>query len=99
MDKFSEDNFYRIMTNLSVCSRPISLRRQLSQKEFENLDMAISDVTDMMGMFHDRFASQFKHDPRKRRCCPNDNCQSIYAYFYDDFHYCPKCGTKLEGVE
>ena len=93
---FSEENFYRTMTNLhiytKIFTRPGYVPTKESQSELYNI---VEETTQMSYMLHDNFHNQFNHNPKVRRVCPNENCHHIYAYFYEDFLYCPKCGTKL----
>lgn len=91
---FTEDQFFRITTNTRILSR------DLHKNGYGKLKESIDQLIDYAGSCHDMFANQFHHNPRARRICPNPECHSIYAYFYEDFLYCPKCGTKLEtGVK
>ena len=91
---FTEDQFFRIITNARILSR------DLHKNGYGRLQETIDQLIDYAGSCHDLFANQFHHSPRARRICPNTECHSIYAYFYEDFLYCPKCGTKLEtGVK
>lgn len=91
---FTEDQFFRISTNTRILSR------DLHKEGYGELKESIEQLLDYAGSLHDKFADQFHHIPRTRRICPNPECHSIYAYFYEDFLYCPKCGTKLEtGVK
>lgn len=87
---FTEDQFFRISTNTRILSR------NLHKEGYSELQESIDQLLDYAGSCHDKFADQFHHNPRARRICPNPECHGIYAYFYDDFLYCPKCGTKLE---
>lgn len=87
---FTEDQFFRISTNVRILSR------NLHKEGYGELQESINQLLDYAGSCHDKFADQFRHNPRARRICPNPKCHSIYAYFYEDFLYCPKCGTKLE---
>lgn len=87
---FTEDQFFRITTNVRILSR------NLHKEGYGELQESIDQLLDYAGSCHDKFADQFHHNPRARRICPNPECHGIYAYFYEDFLYCPKCGTKLE---
>ena len=91
---FTEDQFFRITTNVRI------LARNLLKEGYSELQESIDQLIDYASSCHDKFTDQFHHDPRARRICPNPECHGIYAYFYEDFLYCPKCGTKLEtGVK
>ena len=87
---FTEDQFFRITTNVHILSR------NLPKEGYEQLQESIEELIDYAASCHDKFADQFHHNPRARRICPNLKCDGIYAYFYEDFLYCPKCGAKLE---
>ena len=100
--KFSEDTFNRLMQNGDIRVR--NLENAPRSKQFpdivglqtELVDAVARDMRqmmEMMGMYERKFGSQFKLGTR--RVCENPNCMHKYAYFYDDFLYCPKCGTKL----
>lgn len=58
---------------------------------YRYINRTAEDVSQLIDLFDD----QFKHNAKIRRVCPNLNCNSKYAYFYEDFLYCPKCGTEL----
>lgn len=94
---FSEENFYRTMTNLHIITKHLTMpeHRVLTEEDQSRLYIAVEEATKMAYMLERNFFEQFKHTPRIRRVCPNPECKCIYAYFYEDFLYCPKCGTKL----
>lgn len=87
---FTEDQFFRITTNVRILSR------DLYKNGYGELQESIDQLIDYAASYHDKFADQFHHNPRARRICPDPECHSIYAYFYEDFLYCPKCGTRLK---
>ena len=87
---FTEDQFFRITTNVRILSR------KLPKEGYSELHGSIDQLIDYAESCHDKFADQFHHNSRARRICTNPECHGIYAYFYEDFLYCPKCGTKLE---
>lgn len=101
--KFTEDNCHRIINNLSIIvegrlSR--AARREepyilITKKEAVDMSNCAREAGEMVSMLADNFSDQFHHNPRTRRICPNEKCKTVYAYFYEDFLYCPKCGTKL----
>ena len=105
---FSDDQFYRLMQNCYIDLKLISTPFEgVRGTQFENgrydiceryINQTVQDVSqliDLAGQLHDRFHNQFKNNIDVRRICPNPDCKSRYAYFYEDFLYCPKCGTKL----
>lgn len=95
---FSEDQFIRVSTNLRICFRNVCRPGDIvTEEQCKRLYVAAEEACDMMHQLDYNFSSQFHHNPRARRVCPNQNCHSIYAYFYEDFLFCPKCGTKLIG--
>ena len=109
MDKtiFTEDNFYRTLTNMSIAMRGTieypcgkaerdnSMWFAIQTKDANNLSRAVREFEEMAFMLECNFSDQFHHTSTIRRICENPNCHTIYAYFYEDFLYCPKCGTKL----
>lgn len=104
--KFSEETFDRLMQNGSIWIRSLETApRSKSMPNLIILQMELVDaitrdmqqMMEMMGMYESKFRSQFK--PGTRRVCENPNCMHTYAYFYDDFLYCPKCGTKLKDTD
>lgn len=104
---FSEDTYHKLAQNASVYLRQLDC--VFDRTNSEN-GLALVPLWVVRGIYHDleewcRFASgfesfynqQFKYG--KRKICPNKDCASHYAYFYDDFRFCPKCGRELtEGV-
>lgn len=104
--KFSEETFNRLMQNGSIWIRNLETApRSKSMPNLVILQMELVDaitrdmqqMMEMMGMYESKFGSQFKTGTR--RVCDNPNCLHKYAYFYDDFLYCPKCGTKLTTTD
>lgn len=95
--EFIEDHFYRVMQNLDiVCKQLTTPQRLIITDEWKSrLRIACEEARDIAYMLHENFSGQFNHNPKVRRVCPNPECKHIYAYFYEDFLYCPKCGTKL----
>ena len=67
----------------------------LSVQDCFNIYQASQEVMSMAYLLESHFFEQFKHNSRVRRICPNQDCHTIYAYFYEDFLYCPKCGMQL----
>ena len=98
--KFTEENFFRIINNFGiVVTHKFYKTKQpyiiISRKEANDMRRCSEEIVGMACMLQDKFAKQFHHNPRARKICPNEDCKTIYAYFYEDFVYCPKCGTKL----
>lgn len=105
---FTQDEFHRTLTNLSIvehqtisypCSKAERDYRRsfsISVNDANNLNRRINDFVLMAVLLERHFSDQFKHNPKARAICPNPDCHGIYAYFYEDFRFCPKCGTKLE---
>lgn len=81
----TEDNWWRIITNYRVAKK--------------NFDRSANDLEEFAMEMYSKIADQFKHDPSARRWCPNPFCETVYAYFFTDWEYCPKCGTKLSKGE
>lgn len=99
---FSDDQFYRLMQNCSIDLKLISTPAAFESGRYDicalYINRTVKDVSQLMNLarqLHDRFHNQFKDNVRVRRVCPNPNCKNKYAYFYEDFLYCPKCGTEL----
>lgn len=104
---FSEDTYHKLGQNASIYLRQIERVIDSTRMDSETAVVPLWVVT---GVQHDleewcQFASgfesfynrQFKYG--KRKICPNKDCASHYAYFYEDFRFCPKCGHELkEGV-
>ena len=100
--QFSDDHFYRLIQNCSIDLKIISTPAAFDDDHYSisafNINRTVEDVSQLMdfaSQLHNRFDDQFKHNAKIRRVCPNLNCKSKYAYFYEDFLYCPKCGTEL----
>lgn len=81
----TEDNWWRIITNYRVAKK--------------NFDRSADELEEFSMEMYSKFADQFTHDPGARRWCPNQNCNTVYAYFFADWEFCPKCGTKLTKGE
>ena len=95
---FTEDHVFRVSTNLRVTSKSIVRPgRTITYADQEQMNMAVEEAMDIYHQLADKFSDQFHHNPGARRVCPNPACHHIYAFFYDDFLYCPQCGTKLIG--
>lgn len=84
MERFSDENFYRLSQNLSIDSRLV---------KNERIQEDLYDAIGMLNMYHQKFEGQFNRGARSR--CPNPECKCVYAYFYDDFKFCPRCGAEL----
>ena len=110
MKEFSQDEFDRSFTNLHILMRSV-IDYGLSEarnsghpyipvpvKQAELLSNAYSQHIEIESVLANRFSDQFRNDQAPCRVCNNPNCKSQYAYFYDDFLYCPRCGTKLKTV-
>lgn len=100
--KFSDDQFYRLMQNCSIDLKLISTPAAFESGRYDICELYInqtvqdvSQLMDLASQLHNRFDDQFKGSSKVRRVCQNPNCKSRYAYFYEDFLYCPKCGTEL----
>lgn len=98
--KFTEENFWRILTNFKIVVNHRFYPSKdeyivIPRKEADEMHKCSEEFIDIACMLHDKFADQFHHNPRARKICPNENCKTVYAYFYEEFEYCPKCGTKL----
>ena len=98
---FSDEQFYRLMQNCSIDLKSISTPFTFESSRYDNcvyVNKTVEEVSQLLNLasqLHNRFDDQFKHNAKIRRVCPNPNCKSKYAYFYEDFLYCPKCGTEL----
>mgnify|MGYP007101848240 CR=1 FL=1 len=93
---FTEDHFYRCMTNIRLSLRSICQPGHIiTQDDSDEAWLATEEACSIMRQLEDRLHTQFKRNCRIRRVCPNPDCKGIYAIFYEDFLYCPKCGTKL----
>lgn len=94
---FTEDQFHRTTNNLRITVNRLT-RRSNSSLTPEDKSRLYSDfcaVDTMATLLYMRFFVQFNHKPSARRICPNPDCHHIYAFFFDDWEYCPQCGTKL----
>lgn len=85
---FTEDQVHRLINNLSIDNHNFELQ---SKRYVQDMN----DAMNLLGMFNDIFTERYNHNSYVRRVCDNPDCKSVYAYFYEDWHYCPKCGTKL----
>lgn len=102
---FTEDNFHRTITNMSIACRSIldypvgKAQREKSSvivmtvEDAFRLARSIQELEELACLLNHNITKQFHHG--KRRICENPDCHHIYAYFYEDFRYCPLCGTKL----
>lgn len=94
---FTDDQFHRVSANLRILVNRLIRRNNttLTKEDKHDLYVATTEMDTMAHMLHDRFFLQFNHSPSARRVCPNPDCHHIYAFFFDDWKYCPQCGTKL----
>lgn len=98
--KFTEENFFRIMTNFGIVVTHKFYKTKepfiiIPREEADKMLRCSEELVEMAYALEDEFAEQFHWNSRARKNCPNENCKTIYAYFYEDFIFCPKCGTKL----
>lgn len=104
---FTEDNYHRTLTNLAVTIRscidyPCGKAERnnqdyfpMSVKDANQISRNVREFEEVSSLCERHFFDQFHHTSKVRRICENPDCHGIYAYFYEDFLYCPKCGTKL----
>ena len=104
---FSEDTYFKLLQNASIWKKCLN-RSKSTHVGNSNLVMVSGDVVDgidrdlsawcrFAGEFNSAFYNQFSRGVRK--VCTNPLCNAQYAYFYADFAYCPKCGTRLMCTE
>lgn len=97
---FTEDQWWRVVNNLHVKIHNLQISEEfyptIDNEERSEIAEAIDQFENMAYQLYNNYANQFHHNPRARACCPNPECKGIYAYFWSDWNYCPKCGTKLE---
>lgn len=94
---FTEDQYHRTMTNLRLVIRQFcNPGYVVTHKAADRLYTAMEEATEMAGQLYENFFRQFQHRACIRKICPNSDCHNIYAYFFEDWEFCPKCGTKLE---
>jgi hypothetical protein len=106
---FSDDVLTELTTNVSIHQKQIEcwIPNKYSSDEsimtipvwlVKDISKDLNELVKFADGFGRFYHEQFKHG--KRMVCPNKKCKSRYAYFYDDFLYCPKCGHKLvKGVK
>jgi hypothetical protein len=104
---FTEENFHRTLTNLAISVRgiidyPCGKAVRENQKHFPvttqdacELSRRVREFEEVAMLHYLNFSNQFHHTPKFRAICENPECHNIYAHFYEDWRYCPKCGTKL----
>lgn len=96
---FTEDQWWRIINNLHCTTHSLKYKEEVYPKISDNerncMVKAIEDIEQFSYKLYSKFDDQFKHNPEARRVCSNHKCHSIYAYFFEDWKYCPKCGSKL----
>ena len=97
---FTEDQWWRVVNNLHVATHILKYKEEvysrIDDKERDKIISAIEEFENMAYQLYNNFAEQFNHDSTARSYCPNPECKNSYAYFWTDWDYCPKCGTKLE---
>ena len=94
---FTEDQFHRVMNNLLIVTHRFQFRSKTTIDEQDRRDLyrVVEDITSMAYQLFHVYGKQFHHQVWARRTCPNPDCHSIYAIFWEDWEYCPKCGTPL----
>jgi len=95
---FTEDQWWRCVNNLNVMSHFLKLKNwkeYATDESVSHLVLAIEEFENFAYQLYNNFGNQFHHDADARRVCPNPNCHGVFAYFFSDWEYCPKCGTKL----
>lgn len=100
---FSEDTYVKLLQNASIWKKCLERSRGtrvgnsdlvlVSGSVVDGIDRDLSAWCDFAGEFDSVFRDQFQRGVRT--VCTNPNCNAQYAYFYADFFYCPKCGTRL----
>lgn len=96
---FTEDAWWNVSNSLSVNSHILKLknwRELMTEEDVTRLLESIEQYRDFASTLYSKYADQFIHDPQSRSVCPNPKCHNVYAYFWDDWKYCPKCGTALK---
>lgn len=100
MIPFTEDQWWRVTNNLHVTTHSLKYLEKvyprIDDQERERMVQAIDEFHQFAYQLYHNYADQFHHNPSARSCCPNPDCKGIYAYFWSDWNYCPKCGTKLK---
>ena len=100
---FTSDQFHRVTNNLRLTSKILTLPRHKSEdgkiytcneKEIKDLSVAVDDALDFIGSLSYHIEKQFENGST-RKTCPNKECHTVYAFFYENFKYCPYCGTEL----
>lgn len=96
---FTEDQWWRVVNNLHCTMHSLKYLEEfyprIDDDERERMVKAIEEFEQFSYKLYDKFGDQFHHHPDARSVCPNPDCHNIYAYFFEDWKYCPKCGTKL----
>lgn len=95
---FTEDQWWRIVNKVNCYSHIFKLKDwkdHVDDKNIERLIAAIDELENFSYQLYNNFGDQFNHRPDARRICPNPDCHGVYAYFFADWEYCPKCGTEL----
>lgn len=93
---FTEDNFIRCMTNIRLSIRSVCRTGHvITQDDADKMYLVTEEACSIMQQLECHLHTQFKHNSKVRRVCPNTDCKNLYAIFYEDFLYCPKCGTAL----
>ena len=85
--KFTEENFFRIMTNFGIVVTHKIYKTKgpfilISREEADEMLRCSEELVEMAYALENKFAGQFHHSPRARKICPNKNCKTVYAYFY-----------------
>lgn len=103
MPPFASDEYHRVTNNLAINSKMLSLLHYrnddgktctYSIEEIEDLHSSIENALDFMASLAYHIEKQFENGST-RKICPNENCHTVYAFFYENFKYCPYCGAKL----
>lgn len=103
MMQFTSDEYAKVTSNLAHRSKILSILHYRNPddktctfdiKDVDNLRDAIEKGLNFMAVLSHNIYKQFENGST-RKTCPNKDCHTIYAFFYENFKYCPYCGAEL----
>lgn len=105
MMRFSSDEYHRISNRLSMVYKQLLAPSHINKNdhgktyiynyaEMKDFSEAVESGLDFMGYLAHHIEKQFENGST-RKTCPNKDCHTIYAFFYENFKYCPYCGSEL----
>ena len=94
---FTDEEYAKVMNDMGVSLNKHHLYpgKELTEQDIDDLRSSAIDLMRFTEKLEKHISEQFITGAVKY--CTNEKCGRTFGYYYDDFHYCPNCGSKLLG--